>query len=135
MKRYRITSETSFYYSTCTITAWLPVFQADRYFKLIIDSLSYCQKNKGLLLLGYVIMPTHLHLITSNVLETSLENIMRDFRHYTSSGIRNLLLEENRFHFLKVFEKAASALSKQHYRVWKEDYHPVALKSDKWFSS
>ena len=34
---------------------------------------------------------------------------------------------------MKIFEKAASKLEKQEYRIWKDDYHPVALKSEKWF--
>ena len=134
MKRYKIyNSETTFYYSTCTIIAWLPIFQEEKYFTVIIDSLKYCQENKGLYLLGYVIMPTHLHLITSNSEDTTLSDIMRDFRQYTSKKVRKLLEEYKQIQFLRIFEKAASKLEKQTYRIWKDDYHPVALKSDKWF--
>ena len=133
MKRYRISSETDFYYSTCTITAWLPVFQDERYFQVIIESLKYCQQFKGLYLLGYVIMPTHLHLITSNSEKTSLSDIMRDFRHYTSSHIRKLLESDQRHGFLKIMQKAASILPGQTVKVWKDDFHPVTLFSEKWF--
>jgi len=79
-------------------------------------------------------MPTHLHLITSNNDDTILSNIMRDFRQYTSRGIRKLLEEDKQMQFLKIFEKAASNLPKQQYRVWKDGFHPVALKSEKWFN-
>lgn len=133
MRRYRISSETMFYYSTCTITAWLPVFQDKRYFKLIIDSLNYCRENKGLFLLGYVIMPTHLHLITYNEKNTNLSNIMRDFKKYTSREIRELLKEDQRNNFLKIFKKSALRLKNHNYRVWQDGFHPIALKSAKWF--
>jgi REP element-mobilizing transposase RayT len=135
MKRYRVyNNETTYYFSTSTITAWLPVFQDERYFKIIIDSLKYCQKNKGLFVLGYVIMPTHVHLVTSNQRDTNLSDIMRDFRHFTSSGIRNALEEDKRIQFLKVFKKAALKLPKQNYKIWKDDFHPIALQSEDWFT-
>ena len=90
MKRFKVYPElTSYYYSTLSITAWLPVFQDDCYFRIIIDSFQYCRENKGLFLLGYVIMPTHLHLITSNDDNTTLPEIMDewlnqkiDYAHY-----------------------------------------------------
>ncbi|MFO7889757.1 MAG: transposase [bacterium] len=93
MKKYEIYSETtSYYYSTVSITAWLPIFQDECYFKIIIDSFKYCQEHKGLYLLGYVIMPTHLHLITSNNDSTSLSEIMRDFKNYTSKEIGSTMM-------------------------------------------
>jgi hypothetical protein len=68
------------------------------------------------------------------MLNTALSDIMRDFRQYTSRGIKKLLFEENKIHFLRIFEKAALTSPKQQYRVWQEDYHPVALKTEKWFN-
>ncbi len=132
MKRFRITEETSFYYSTCTIIAWLPIFQSEPYFQVIINSLKYCHIHKGLLLLGYVIMPSHLHLITSNHSDTTLSDIMRDFRTYTSRNIRELLEQENRINYLDIFENSAKNLEKQQFRVWHDDYHPIALMSENW---
>ncbi len=98
MKRYNIFNhETTYYYSTCTITAWLPIFQEEHYFNIIIESLKYCQENKGLYLLGYVIMPSHIHLITSNNENTTLSNIMRDFRQYTSKKIRKSIQNQKKY--------------------------------------
>jgi putative transposase len=133
LKRYRLSpTETTFYYSTCTVTAWLPIFQSESYFRIIIDSLKYCQVHKGLYVLGYVIMPTHLHLVTSNREDVLLSDIMRDFRTFTSRRIREELETDKREVFLQVFEKSAGKLDKQQYRVWTDDYHPVAIKSNHW---
>jgi putative transposase len=133
MKRFKVfEQETSFYYSTCTIVDWLPVFQSDPYFKIIIESLKYCREHKGLFLIAYVIMPTHLHLITSNSEETTLSEIMRDFRQYTSRRIRKLLEEENQTFYIESFRKAAKGLSEQDFKVWSDGFHPVALKSENW---
>ncbi|MBN2202396.1 hypothetical protein JW777_10610 [bacterium] len=133
MKKFQVhPEETSFYFTTCTITDWLPVFQEDKYFGIVIESLNYCRANKGLFLLAYVIMPTHLHLVTTNEGWTNLSNIMRDFRQYTSRGIRNLLESDNRFLFLDLFRKSAVSRPNQEYKVWSDDFHPVALKCPHW---
>ena len=133
MKRFRIfPEETTLYYSTCTLVNWLPVFQSDMYFQTIIDSLKFCKLNKGLYLLAYVIMPTHLHLVTANSEQTTLSEIMRDFRQFTAKQIRKLLEMEGRMVFLNLFAKAAQNLKKQEYKIWADDFHPVALKSDRW---
>jgi putative transposase len=133
MKRFRICpEETTLYYSTCTIVNWLPIFQSEMYFQTVIDSLNFCRLNKGLYLLAYVIMPTHLHLVTANSEQTTLSEIMRDFRQFTAKQIRKLLEMEGRTIFLNLFAKAAENLTKQEYKIWADDFHPVALKSDRW---
>ena len=135
MKRYKVyPEETQFYFTTSTIINWTPVFQKDEYFQIIIDSLKYCQEHKGLSIHGFVIMPTHIHLITSNTSKPSLQEIMRDFKHFTSTKIIECLEKENHVPYLKVFQQAAvSRSNNQNYKVWKDEYHPIALKSAKWF--
>jgi REP element-mobilizing transposase RayT len=133
LKQYRIhPEETSYYYTTSTITDWLPVFQEDRYFQIVIESLKFCRQNKGLFLLAYVIMPTHFHMVTANSDETSLSDIMRDFRQYTSRRIRTLLQQDGRVAFLDLFRKAAKMRPNQEFKVWSDDFHPIALKSNEW---
>ena len=87
MKRYKVYPEHNLYFTTNTIVSWLNVFTEEKYFRIIIDSLAYCVVNKGLLLLGYVIMPNHDHLLTANTESTNFSDIMRDFKHYTSGQI------------------------------------------------
>ncbi|MBN2104221.1 transposase [bacterium] len=58
---------------------------------MIIQSLKYCQKNKSLYILGYIIMPMHIHMITSNRESISPSSIMCDFNHHTSTQIIQLL--------------------------------------------
>jgi putative transposase len=133
LNRFQVNpEETTYYYTTCTIIDWLPVFQEDNYFMTVIDSLKYCQEHKGLFLLAYVIMPTHMHLVTSNDDWTCLSDIMRDFRRFTSRSIRNLLENDNRNVFLDIFKKAAINRPRQEFKIWSDDFHPVALKSEKW---
>jgi len=64
----------------------------------------------------------------------AMSEIMRDFKHYTSSKIAEMLVKNNNHLFLHVFKKAVESRSKQHdYKVWQDEYHPIAITSEKWF--
>ena len=59
---------------------------------------------------------------------------MRDFKHFTSSEISRALEEKKKIYFLSVIKRAAERRSlKQIYKVWQDEYHPIALKSERWF--
>ena len=111
---------------------WLPVFATDVYFRIIIGSLKYCQSHKGLNLIAYVIMPEHIHLITSNLEEVSLSDIMRDLKRFTSKKISSQLKIDNKNSLLEIFERFASiGKGNTEYKVWQDDFHPEAVYSEK----
>ena len=133
MKRYKIYPETtSFYFCTDTIVEWQCIFKEDKYFQVIIDSFNYCRKEKGLLLLGYVIMPNHIHYIVSSKDGYDLAGIIRDFKRYTSTQLTNLLVEDNEKLLIYIFRKAGKR-QKTKIKIWQDDYHPLAITSEKWF--
>ncbi len=109
----KIYEDISLYFVTSTIVEWYPVFTKRAYFSLIIDSLEYCRKEKGLRIHAYVIMLNHVHLIVSmdDVItqKTSLNfsDILRDFKRFTSNKISKLLQEEGNNRVLNIFEKTA----------------------------
>ena len=135
VQRYKTDeSLTSVYFCTCTIVEWLCVFKEEKYFQVIIESLKYCTKNKGLILFGYVIMPNHLHLMSSHDDGTTLSDIMRDFKHFTSTKIAELLESDNNRLFLYILRKAGKKRSPdQTIKIWQDEYNPVAVTSMKWF--
>jgi len=113
MKHYHIQKDTNVYFSTCTITQWQCIFKEEKYFHIIVDSLNYCIDYKDLSAIGYVIMLNHLHLITFNSEETVLLNIMRDFKHFTSTEIAKQLVIDNSKLFLYIFRIAAEGRKKK----------------------
>ena len=52
----------------------------------IIDSLKYCQMQKGLEIYAYVLMPSHLHMLCRAKEGFVLADIMRDFKKSSSAG-------------------------------------------------
>ena len=82
--RYKITENNGLYFITSTIVEWIPVFTKKEYFDIIVQSLSYCRKNKGLKLFAYVVMDNHVHFIAS---ADNLSQIVKDFKSYTAREI------------------------------------------------
>ena len=79
-----------------------------KYFEIIIESLKYCQKNKGLYVFGYVIMLNHFHLIAQTETGIRFQDVMRDMKKYTSKAISNELEKDNANCFSMFLKKRRS---------------------------
>ena len=86
-EKYKIRDIEKPHFLTLTVVGWIDVFTRKNHKLTIINSLKYCQKEKGLILFGYCLMPSHLHLIASVNGEGTLSEIMRDFKKFTSKVI------------------------------------------------
>ena len=109
------------YFITPTIRNWYYIFDRHDRWKILADSLIYCQENKGLEIYSYVFMLNHLHFI---VRSPDVSGFMRDFKRYTS---RKLL--EN----IRKYEPNVLELFKgddRGYSFWKEDNQPRIIETD-----
>jgi REP element-mobilizing transposase RayT len=82
---YRIGDQNALHYLTFATVNWIDVFTGKKYRDVLIDSLAYCRKEKGLELYGYVIMSNHVHLIARAKEGFELSNILRDFKKHRRS--------------------------------------------------
>lgn len=135
MKKYRLyPDQTNLYFCTNTIVEWQCVFKEEKYFEIVLDSLKYCQQYKGLILFAYVIMLNHMHMLISYADGEDLSAIMRDFKRHTSTQIARELEHDNERLLLYVFREAAQRRRRTiKYKIWHDDFHPIAIFSDKWF--
>jgi len=62
-EKYKIWDQRKAYFLTMTVIGWIDVFIRNNLKMTIINSLNYCQKEKGLEIFGYCLMSSHLHLI------------------------------------------------------------------------
>ena len=51
---------------------------------LIVDSLKYCQKEKGLNIFAWCLMPSQLHLIANTTVNFELADVIRDFKKFNA---------------------------------------------------
>ncbi|MCG8400654.1 MAG: transposase, partial [Firmicutes bacterium] len=59
---------------------WIDVFTRPLYKDVIVESLKYCQKKKGLILYAWCLMTNHVHMIISSTGISKQEDIIRDFK-------------------------------------------------------
>jgi REP element-mobilizing transposase RayT len=132
--KFKIYDQSKAYFITCTVVKWINLFEVDTYRDLLIDSLIYCQKNKGLNVFAYVIMPSHIHLLV-RAENDDLSKIICDFKKYTSKKIIEQLHKDSDISgdaILKVFEFEASKHSRNKtYQVWIQNNHPIEVYSNK----
>jgi len=92
---YTVKDQGAVHFVTFTVHQWVDVFARTEYTQLLIESLHYCQKAKGLKIYAWVIMSNHCHLIISAA-NNNLSEIIRDFKKFTSKAIYRAIEENNR---------------------------------------
>lgn len=80
------THEDGLYFVSFSVVGWIDVFTRRIYQDLLVDSFLFCQKNKGLKIYCYCIMPSHVHFISYSE-NGSLSNILRDLKSFTATKI------------------------------------------------
>ena len=61
--RYAIRHPNDRYFLTFTVVDWMDIFSRLAHRQILVDSLNYCIKNKGLIVNAWVIMSNHMHLV------------------------------------------------------------------------
>jgi REP element-mobilizing transposase RayT len=126
--RYRITGQTPVYFITTSTHLWVPILFNETIFQILLDSLKYCQANKGLNIHGYVIMPNHLHAVISHQEPEQIPQVVRDFKRHTATKIKMYLNDLGQFSqlfWIKIFHNKERGQN----RIWQAGYHPVAIWS------
>jgi REP element-mobilizing transposase RayT len=135
--RYKIFDQNAVYFITLTIVEWIDIFTRKEQKLMIVDSLRYCQKEKGLVIYGWCLMPSHLHLICSVTSEIGMSGFLRDFKKFTSKEIVKLVVEtpeSRREWILKQFEKECTHLKRgQKYKVWQDSNQAKIILSANFF--
>lgn len=131
---YKIRNKEGTYFITFAVVEWVDVFTRKEYRDIVLESLRYCQKNKGLIVYAWCIMSNHVHLIISGR-EGNLSEILRDFKKFTSkaiiTAIESNIQESRRTWMLALFKSKGSRNSRNEgYQFWRQDNHPIELYSE-----
>ena len=129
---YRIGDQNGLYFLTFSTVGWVDVFTRKNYKDIVVDSLKFCQKEKGLELFSWCLMSNHIHLIARAKEGFQLSDILRDFKRHTSKSILKSIQEEpesRREWMLDIFSNAGTSNSKNiNYQFWRNDNHPIELQ-------
>ena len=136
-RKYKIRDQERPYFVTFTVINWIDVFIRNEYRNIFIDSVKFCQKNKGLEVYADCIMRSHVHMIIGSNGQNPLEGIIRDLKSFTSRSLRKVLengmeLNESRKEWmLWMMQRAGKQnINNNDYKFWQQDNQPVELYSD-----
>jgi REP element-mobilizing transposase RayT len=132
-EKYKFNNPDGIYFVTLTIVRWIDLFTRPEFKHILIDALSHCQNEKGLVIYAYVVMPSHLHMIVSTK-KTPLSAILRDIKKFTSKKFikeMNFFNESRKEWLLEAFKSEANKVKRiTSFKVWKDGNHPVELEGN-----
>lgn len=130
-RAYKFLDQTKPYFVSFAVVHWIDIFTQKDYCLIFLESLRYCQKEKGLIVFAWVIMPSHVHLIIGTR-DKPMQDIMRDLKSYTSRKIKEEIYahasEGRNERLIKIFERAGRVNKKnKQWQLWQQDNHPIEL--------
>lgn len=130
---YKIRNQSAIHFITFAVVEWVDVFTRKEYRDIVLESIRYCQAEKGLLVHSWCIMSNHLHLVISAKNE-NLSDVLRDFKKFTSKKIVEAIAanekESRRDWMLRIFQTEGDKNSRnKNYQFWRRDNQPQELYS------
>src|SRR5690348_6541701 len=130
--KYSISDKSGCYFVIFTVIRWIDIFSRKEYRDIVVESLNYGIKEKGLVVYAWVIMSNHIHLIISTRTENeNISSIIRDFKKHTSKEITKSIQEipeSRREWLLRAMSKEAARIGRAvYYKLWKDDNHAVTI--------
>ena len=134
-RKYKIQDQSRLYFVTFTVIQWLDVFIRKEYKDIFLDSIRYCQQNKGLEVYAYCIMSSHVHMIIGQNGSQKLEDIIRDIKKFTAvkivEAVKSNSQESRRELFVWLFERAGKQnSSNKNFQFWQQHNHPIELNTN-----
>jgi putative transposase len=132
--KYTINDPEGLYFITTAVVEWVDVFTRVHYKDIFVESLKYCQKEKGLIIYAWVLMTNHYHMIVRADKGKNLSDILRDLKRHTSNELIKAIndpKESRRKWMLWLFKSAGLKNSNnKNYQFWQQDNRPIELSSN-----
>lgn len=134
-RNYKFRNPDGLYFVSFAVVEWLDVFTRNEYKNILVDSLQFCIKEKGMEIIAWCIMTNHMHLIFRSIKSQKPELLLGDFKRFTSKAIVKAITESPREsrkevlleQFLKAGKKSSNVTK---YQFWRHDNKPIELWSN-----
>ena len=126
--RYYVREKDQAHFITSTIVEWLPVFTSSECCDILVQSLDYCRREKGVRIYAWVIMENHFHAVLH---ADELSRAVTDLKKFTARRLLARLQTERRGWLVdRLIANRAAHKHDSIAQVWQEGFHPQALYSD-----
>ena len=127
------------YFIAFATVNWIDIFIREEYKEIIVDCLKYCQEKKGLEIYAWCLMTSHVHLVIGSKTNT-LEEIVRDLKRHTSSGLRKLISnnskESRKEWIMWMMERAGKKNGNNlEWQFWQQHNKPLIIQDQQMFDS
>jgi len=129
LPRYHI--EGHIYYVTTVVYGRLPIFTRPSFIIPLLDSLNFYRYQRSFKLLGYVIMPDHVHLLLWPFGQPTVSDIMRDYKKFTSRRIIQQAEVEHADEWVVAFQQAGQETGRSVNKVWQDDYWDTNIYTER----
>lgn len=132
-RNYKIRDQGGVYFVTMSIVGWIDIFTRNEYRNIYLESVRYCQKEKGLVVYAWCMMSNHVHLIV-RAEEYNLSGVIRDLKKFTSkklfAAIEENAEESRRNWIVAIFRRNGEFNSNNlNFQVWQQHNQPIELYS------
>ncbi len=132
-RKYKFLDQTKLYFVSFATVHWIDIFTRELYKTILLDSLKFCQQNKGLEIFAWCIMTNHVHLIIG-ITGMKMVDILRDFKSFTLRELKEVIKNNNQESrkewMINMFDFAGRTNKKNiYFQLWKQHYRPIELNT------
>jgi len=119
------------YYVTTNVYNRLRLFTRPSFIIPLLDSINYYRYQHQCKVLGYVVMPDHLHLMLFPTGESHLAEFMRDYKRFTAGRMVRQAKVESIKEWVNAFEAAGDETNRGENKVWQDSYWDKNIFSER----
>lgn len=120
---------------TSSVYRRTPLFRSERFCRCFVDTLVEVRKAGSFLLIGWVLMPDHFHLLLKPERAEDTSRIVQRLKIRTAMQVLKLLREDKdsawRRKMLARLVLPPSVHDESHHRVWQRRFYPYGIYSEK----
>ena len=133
---YKFHNPDGVYFVSFAVVEWIDGFTTNEYKNILIESLRYCQRKKGMEIFAWCIMTNHIHLVFRSIGDRKPELLLGDFKRYTSKAVVSAIKDnpgESRKEWLleKFMQAGRKSSNVDKFQFWRHNNKPIELWSNK----
>ena len=133
-RKYKFRDQSKLHFVSFATIHWIDLFVRPEYNDILLESLKFCQKEKGLEIYAWCIMSSHVHLIIGTS-DYPMQDILRDFKSYISRRLReevgNNPTESRKEWIIWMMERAGKLNgNNKNWQLWQQRNQPIELSSN-----
>jgi len=135
-RNYKFHNPDGLYFVSFAVVYWLNIFVREQYIEILLESLKFFQKEKGMEIFAWCIMTNHVHIVFRTITDDKPEQVIGDLKRFTSKKIVTAIInnpnESKKEFFLNKFIEAGKKSSNVNkYQFWQHNNHPIEISDNK----